>query len=243
MNVFAKLAIAAAAVVVIAVIGINLLPVSSGAGGNGPAPSPSPSATATPSPSPTPVAVFPPAGVLAIGRHAMTLEGVPFTLNVPTSGWISNGSFGIDKSTGVASDGASFIFWTDAPTGVFSDPCANVKAPPVGPSAADLAAAVAAVPGTDLVSGPTDVTVGGHPAKHVVLTIREDVTCDAQSFFLWYAPPADLARYATELGSTIRVWIVDVDGTIVWIDGETYKGAGPTPDQEIQQVIDSIQFE
>ena len=30
---------------------------------------------------------------------------------------------------------------------------------------------------------------------------------------------------------------------IVWIDGETYKGAGPGPGQEIQQIIDSIQFE
>ena len=41
----------------------------------------------------------------------------------------------------------------------------------------------------------------------------------------------------------MRVWIIDVDGTIVWIDGETYKGAGPGPGEEIQQIIDSIQFE
>ena len=99
------------------------------------------------------------------------------------------------------------------------------------------------VPGTDLVSGPSDVTVGGRPAKHVVLTVREDVDCDANSFYLWYAPREDLARYATELGSTIRVWIIDVDGTLVWIDGETYKGAGPEPGQEIQQIIDSIHFD
>jgi hypothetical protein len=55
--------------------------------------------------------------------------------------------------------------------------------------------------------------------------------------------PEETLRYATALGSTIRVWIVDVDGTPVWIDGETYKGAGPEPGQEIQQIIDSIQFE
>ena len=65
----------------------------------------------------------------------------------------------------------------------------------------------------------------------------------AEEFYLWYAPSEDNARYATELGSTIRVWIVDVDGAIVWIDGETYKGAGPEPGQEIQQIVDSIQFE
>jgi len=174
----------------------------------------------------------------------MTLAGVPLSLSVPTSGWVSNGSFGIDKSTGVGPDGASFIFWVDdTPTGVFADPCANLKGPSVGPSPADLATAVATVPGTDLVSGPSDVTVGGYPAKHVVLTVREDVGCAATSFYLWYAPREDLARYATELGSTIRVWIVDVDGTPVWIDGETYKGAGPEPGQQIQQIIDSIVFE
>lgn len=246
MHTFAKLAIAAAAVVVVAVAGYTLLPSNAGVGGGppvSPSSSPSPSPTTRPTPSPTPVAIFPPAGELATGQHSMTLEGVPFSFSVPTSGWISNGSFDIHKDTGVAPDGAGFIFWTDTPIGVFADPCAQVKSPPVGPSAADLAAAVATVPGTDLVSGPSDVTVGGYPAKQVVLTVRNDVGCNPESFYLWYAPQADLARYATALGSTITVWIVDVDGTLVWIDGETYEGAGPEPGQAIQQIVDSIQFE
>jgi hypothetical protein len=246
VNNIAKLAIAAAAVVVVAVVGINLLPASGGGVGGGPAvsPSPTPSPKPTPSPSPRPVALaFPPAGDLAVGRHSMTLNGVPFAFSVATSGWVSNGIFDIHKATGLTPDGAGFIFWNESPTGVFADPCASLPSPPVGPSAADLAAAVAAVPGTDLVSGPSDVTVGGHPAKHVVLTVREDIKCDAHDFYLWYGPSKDNARYATELGSTIRVWIVDVDGRIVWIDGETYKGAGPEPGQDIQQIVDSIQFE
>jgi hypothetical protein len=243
MHTYAKLAIAAVAVVAVAVVAINLLPASGGVGG-GPAVSPSPSATTLPSPSPTSAAVFPPAGKLAIGRHSMTIEGVPFSFNVPTSDWISHDGFGIDKSTGKTPAGAGFIFWVDdTPTGVFADPCAGVQAPPIGPSAADLAAAVAKVPGTDLVSGPSDVTVGGRPAKHVVLTVREDVHCAANDFYLWYAPTPGIARYATALGSTISVWIIDVDGTLVWIDGETYKGAGPGPGQELQQIVDSIQFE
>jgi hypothetical protein len=137
----------------------------------------------------------------------------------------------------------AFIVGGEPPTGVFADPCASVPAPPIGPSAADLAAAVATVPGTDLVSGPSDVTVGGYAATHVVLTVREDVGCDAMSFYLWYAPTEGLARYATELGSTIMVWIIDVNGTLVWIDGETNKGAGPEPGQAIQQIVDSIRFD
>jgi hypothetical protein len=243
MNTLAKFAIAAAAVVVVAVVGINLLPASGGVGGGSNlSPSPSLAPTAPPSPSPSPAAVFPTKGDLAIGQHAMTLAGVPLTFNVAISGWVSNGEWGIDRSTGMTPDGAGFIFWsTQTPVGVFTDPCAAVKGPPLA-SAADLAAAVASLPGIDVVSGPSDVTVGGYPAKHVVITVREDVGCRAESFNLWYAPRADLARYASELGSTIRVWIVDVDGTLVWIDGETYKGAGPEPAQQIQQIIDSIRF-
>ena len=247
MNTFARLAIAAAAVVVVAIVGINLLPASGGVGGGtavSPSPSPSPTSTPTPSPSTTPAAVFPPSGDLAVGRHAMTLAGVPLTFNVATSGWVSNGEWGIDRSTGTTPDGAGFIFWTaQTPVGVFADPCANRKGPSRGSSAEDLSAAVASLPGIDLVSGPSDVTVGGYPAKQVVITIRDDIGCAPESFNLWYAPREDLARYATEVGSTIRTWIIDVDGTLVWIDAETYKGAGPKPAGQIQDIIDSIQFE
>jgi hypothetical protein len=44
----------------------------------------------------------------------------------------------------------------------------------------------------------------------------------------------------------MRVWIVDVDGTVVWIDGETYEkyeDTSPTLEREMQQIIDSIRFE
>jgi hypothetical protein len=251
MTTIPKLAIAAATVVVLAVVGINLLPAVGGVGGPAvtpsPSPSPTPTSSATPGPSPTPEAiVIPPGGPLAIGRHDFRLNNVPFSLGLATGDWTSNGSFGIDK--GVADtgdllpDGAGFIFWNDPPIGVFADPCAGAKSPPAG-SSADLTAAVAAIPGTDLVSGPTDVTVGGHPAKHVVITIREDIGCPPTSFFLWYGAAPGNERFASDTDSTISVWAIDVDGSIVWIDGETYAGAGPAPGQEIQQIIDSIVFE
>jgi hypothetical protein len=250
MNTFAKFAIVAVAVVAVAVVGYSLLPASGGLGVGGPGASASPSASPSPSPSPSlspsPSAAldFPPAGDLATGqRHAIVLGGVPFTFTVPTTGWVSNGEFGIDKAAGVGPDGAGFILWTDTPVGVFTDPCAHTMGPDLGASVADLAVAVAAVPGTDLVDGPTDVTVGGKPAKQVALTIRDDIGCAPDSFYLWYAPGPGNARYATAVGSTIRTWIIDVDGTPVWIDAETYAGAKPEPGQEVQQIIDSIEFD
>ncbi|MGH2462494.1 MAG: hypothetical protein ACRDFZ_02565 [Candidatus Limnocylindria bacterium] len=45
------------------------------------------------------------------------------------------------------------------------------------------------------------------------------------------------------MGSTIYVWIIDVDGTLVWIDGETYVFSSPEAAQEVRQIIDSIRFE
>jgi hypothetical protein len=242
MNTYAKLAIAAAAVVVVAFAVVQFLP-GSRVGGPPQTTAPSPSPTPAAEPSATAAAAFPPAGELAIGQHSITQEGVPFTFSISTAGWISNGEFAIDKAVGVGPDGAGFIFWGDTPVGVFADPCAQTRGPNLGSSVADLAAAVAAVPGTDLVSGPRDVTVGGHSAKQVVVKIREDVGCVATSFHLWYAPSVGLARFATELGSTISAWIIDVDGTVVWIDGETYKGAGPKPGQQIQEIVGSIRFE
>jgi len=50
-------------------------------------------------------------------------------------------------------------------------------------------------------------------------------------------------RFAAALGETNRVWIVDVNGTRFWFEAETFEGASPELDQEIQDMVDSIQFE
>jgi hypothetical protein len=47
----------------------------------------------------------------------------------------------------------------------------------------------------------------------------------------------------TRPGDTIRVWIVDVNGTRLFIEAETTKQAGSDLEQEIQQIIESIRFD
>jgi hypothetical protein len=241
---FMRVVVAAAAVVVVVLVGLQFVGRSNVGG-----PGPSPSASESPSvePTATPPAI-PAAGPLAIGRHSFTLSGVPLSLEVSTTGWTSNGDFGIDKGLETAAGIEGFILWLDsAADNTFSDPCSQTKLdPPAGPSIADRAAAVAAVPGVELVSGPTEVTVGGHPAQQVVITIPSTIGCTANAFFLWYDAD-DLTggsrRYATAVGSTIYTWIIDVDGTVVWIDGETPAGSDPQAAQELQDMVDSIQFE
>ena len=67
------------------------------------------------------------------------------------------------------------------------------------------------------------------------------------AFTLWYdsttltAPSRFVAVDA--LGDTINVWIIDVDGTIVWIDGSTCSNATPSCERSVRRIVDSIQFE
>ena len=251
MNGFAKFAIAAAAVVAIAIVGINLLPRTGG--DVGVAATASPSATPSPSPLSAPSASisFLPAGELAPGRHTLLEDSIVFSIQVP-DGWHTSGfpclgggcaspkggwlQRGADDST--EPDAVWMPIWSV--DNVASDPCAHTAAP-VATSAAALAAAVASLPGTDAISAPTDVVVGGRPAKHVVIKVRADIECAPRQFQMW----ADhgIFRWASALGQTNRVWIIDVHGQRVWIEAETYEGATPALETEIQGMIDSIRFE
>ncbi len=245
MNTYAKLAIAAAAVVVVALAGFRMLPAGDGNVGVSPTASPPPSTSASLAPTSAPTATpsdppFFPAGPIESGRHSIVLSGESLSLDFPRSGWISNGTF----RTFAGAGHAAFIFWTDPPTNVYSDPCTQQPLdPPAGDTPGELAAAVSSIPGTDLVEGPTDATIGGQPAKVVSIRIREDVDCSNTAFSLWYSGEPSEGRWPDTLGETVTVWIIDVDGTIVWIDGSVSPNATPTLPEEMQQIVESIRFE
>jgi hypothetical protein len=178
-----------------------------------------------------------------IGRHRLTVDGVPFSFRVPTVGWEGFGSISINKSIVGPQGAEAIIFWTSFPHGDYADPCAHLLSPSVGPSAADLAAAVSTAPGTELVRGPSDVTVGGRAAKHVVLTVRENVGCDPGFFYTWQDLEVGALWPETRPGDTIRVWIVDAGGTRLFIEAETTEQADSALEQEIQQIVGSISFD
>ena len=58
-------------------------------------------------------------------------------------------------------------------------------------------------------------------------------------------PILGCTTYPTWLGETLRIWIVDVgEGERVTIRFEVrYPDASPDLEQEIQEIVDSIQFE
>jgi Tol biopolymer transport system component len=189
-------------------------------------------------------------------RLSRSVAGVPFSLTVPDRQWtagpitrLADGSGGfregdllISKSIKGPQGAEAVIFWTAFPDGDHADPCSNLVSSPVGPSAADLAAAVAAAPGTELVGGPSDVTVGGYPAKHVMLTVREDSSCEPGFFYTWRSECWGPCWMKTKRDDTIEVWIVDVVGTRLFIEAETTPQADSDLKQEIQQIIGSIRF-
>ena len=190
----------------------------------------------------------------AMQKIAVTEEGVQFSFRLPTTvGWERFSSISTDKSAGgpislnksiVGPQGAeAIIFWTSFPDGDYADPCARTLSPPVGSSAGDLAAAVSRAPGTELVAGPSNVTLGGRPAKHVALTVREKVGCDPGFFYTWRDVNGGALWRTTGVGDTISVWIVDIDGTRLFIEAETTKQAVGGLKQEVQQIVESISFE
>jgi hypothetical protein len=251
MNTFAKFAIAAAAVVVVAIVGISLPPARDGASGASVLPpttsSPAPQPTSSPAAADVPrSSAGYPAGGVAIGMHGVTVDGIRLSFILPGSGWEGHEHY-LSKSTKGPQGAEAIIFWTTFPGGDNYIPCMDLLSS-AGPSVADLAAAVSTVPGTDLVSGPTDVTVGGRPAKHVSLFVTYSVldnssVCYPGFFFSW-TPDDEGAMWDSTLpGDTIRVWMVDVDGARLFIEAETHFNAGPDVELEIQQIVDSIAFE
>ena len=250
MNLFTKAAVGAAAVLVVALVALRLLPASNVGPGS---PTAAPTPTATPLITPIPAAtvgrtqkpaVVPPAGPLSVGRHELNLEGIPMTFELATAGWISNGEFGFEKPPTRDPAGAAFIVWGDDADGIFSDPCNQVRAPEAGPTAADMVAAIATVPGVEVVTAPTAMTVDGRPAQKVVIRFPDELPCPPDEFYIWYDTTIDgNARYPTVEGLTIRVWIIEVEGKRVQLDGESYAGAGPEVDAELDAIVESIRFE
>lgn len=252
MNAYAKLAIAAAAVLVVAVVGLNLMPIGGGLGGPAatPTPSPTPSPTATPSASP---GVLPELGGIPVGRWSMTENGQPFTMQFTTDGWHRDvgadpASPNLSKNGGsLAADGAWMPIW--GIDGVFTDPCRGVRGPKLSPSASALAAAVASMPNTDVVTAPKTVTIGGREATYVAIRFHDDVGCALSDYQMWWddhpcgsGGSEPCGRFVTTGGETNYVWIFEINRTHVWIEAETMKGARPEVQQEIQQMIESIRF-
>jgi len=201
------------------------------------APTPSSSPSTSPSPEVAPVEVA------NVRTYTQTAGGVPLSFSAPRLGWERHDRFSMNRSLFGPQGAEAVIFWTSFPDGGLAHPCARVLAPSVEPTPADLAAAVARAPGTELVSGPSDVTVDGRPAKRVVLSVRENVGCSPGFFYAWDEMNGGALWGRHTRADTIRIWIVDVAGTPVFIEAETTDQATPDLEREVRQIVGTTRFE
>jgi hypothetical protein len=179
---------------------------------------------------------------LDFGRHEVTAEDVPFSFRTRRQGWFRFGGLFISKSSVGPQGAEAIVLWTDVDRGVYAQACGQWWGSPGG-SAADFALQASKARGIELVEGPTQVVVGGMPAQHVVFTVQRDVGCNPGFFHRWRAVDAGPFWTSIEVGDTIRIWLVEIDGTLLYIEGDTHTGAGPRLVRELQRIVDSIRFD
>ena len=80
------------------------------------------------------------------------------------------------------------------------------------------------------------------PAKRLVLTLREDNACDPGFFFAWDDAEVGSRWVGTTAGDTIRAWIVDLDGSLMFIGGVSKPDAGQALEDEIETIVASIRI-
>ena len=265
MNSTIKVILAAAAVVAVVVAGISLLPQNDAAVGGPSSASPSPGVSAGPSAAASPAASVSPAppefpnGVtdnVAPGTYLWSAGGATpadITLTIP-AGW--SGRYGIPNKDRGGPGEVAVGDWIIA--NVYTDPCqwqGSLLDPPVGPTVDDLATALAAQKGRNA-TAPTDVMLGGYPAKRVELSIPADLdpaTCDEGVIRTWVGPGEDAAPVdQTEtLGEPRRMhpgqlnvaYIVDVNGERLVIDTWHMPGTSAADLAELDAILASMRIE
>ena len=260
MNRTVGFGLVAVALVAAVFVGAQLLGSPSGAPGSDPTPSASPDPTPEATPSPSAEAGFPRPLVVT-----NTDSPVLVTVSAASSGWvplpgldaISKADDGLDPPETV---GAALVAWAwPAGTGfqVYGDPCqwSSTISETLATTPDEIAAAFADQALTDA-TAPVDVTIDGYAGKAVTLHVpmtydlpgatREEkfAECD-QSVFGFYGIEGETepTRNAQGAGQVDELWILDVDGSIVFLDA-TYSPA--TPDdlvEELRTLAESATFE
>lgn len=257
MNKIVGFGLAAAAVVAIVLIGSQLLG-SPGGGLGGPGePSATPEPTATPVPSaaatPEPTALEPTAGPLPEGPFVLVYEmlfGVRTTVTIPAPDWHGLQAYtGVEKN-GMAGppQGAGLIVYGGDML-VYGDPCAWESTRPDDPAASldEMVAALSAQASRDA-TPPVDVTVGGYPGKMLTLHLPEDAVftgCDGGEFrtLIEVSDSGDEApRFHQGPGQIDEVWVVDVDGTLVFFDAGYFADTPAEDVEEMRAMVESATF-
>ncbi len=241
MGIAVRVAAGVAAVLVVAFVGINLFSSRNG-GIGGPAPSPTP--TPTPTPTPLALSVTEVPSSLEPGTYAVADPFlVPFSVSVP-DGWQGNigGPYFVNLERASGSGAVLFSIFDK----VYADPChydQGLMSPLPGPTADDLATALARMPGVDATT-PTDVTLAGFQGKQLTLTAPASFSgctlAPGGSYRVWELPLG--ATNDMTPGERDRVWILDVGGKRLVIEAPEMPGQTAQDKAAVQGVLDSLRI-
>jgi hypothetical protein len=189
----------------------------------------------------TPVAI--PAGTYAVVVHGTTSPAPVPVIRVPAG--YNGAGFAVhtmDPGTAVAPDAHGLSFWEVQ--SVMSDPCkAGKHGVDPGPTVADLARALAAQPlraGSD----PVPITVAGYQGLYVETSVPAHIdfsTCQDGYFDTWIGT-GDNGHFAFGPGQRDSLWILDVGGYRLVIDGWHMPGATQAQIDEITGMVKTLTF-
>lgn len=181
-----------------------------------------------------------PSGELDGGTYTINgVDGPPLDIAVTVpDAWEGLAGFAVFKND------VSLGFWMV--DNLYIDPChesLGLLDPPPGPTAHDLAAALAAQPlrnGTD----PTPIEVDGYAGEMVTIEVPLDAdlaACDDEEYGSWSSEEHGARGHQTP-GERDEITIVDVDGVRLVIDASTFPNSSEEDLAELQSIIDSIQL-
>lgn len=234
MNNPVRIAIAAAAVLVVALIGYQLLPSNtSGPGGR-------PTATPAATPEPTGVPRLPAAGPVEAGTYRIE-SGPTFLITVP-AGWDSTG-LGVRKHDQEPNE-LAFDVWSSE-VQVFADACQSEGTEkPIGPTAADLLAALRAQ-GNSQLADPEDITVGGLPGMRLNVSAPAglDLTnCSIGTLQFWVAEEGGYLAGVGDSGDEDNVvYVADAPGGRLIYGFHHGLAATPADIAELDAIVASIE--
>jgi len=130
---------------------------------------------------------------------------------------------------------------------VYEDPCRD-RGPATGAPPTLLGFVAGLTHAVGYEAGPIEeTTVGGRPAT--VFDLRntiDDDDCRSDHFSQWTFRTEDgvaAGNGTSTAGTHQRIWLVDVDGTVLLINADSGDDSYPEDVEELYQIINSIRFE
>jgi hypothetical protein len=174
------------------------------------------------------------------GRYWIGVGQMRVSMAVPRGWdvWGSGGGIMDPRHRGDWPSGTGIGFYRVV--GVYADPCRweRGKMPSIGPSAADLAAALARQPDRAATS-PTDVELGGFNGKMVRLHVPSHVDFNDCWFGQFRTWPG---RFHQGAGQVDEVWILDVEGERLVIDAWWFPQTSADERVKVIDIVESIRI-